>query len=96
MKTGHMAFLMAGAALAMQGAEVKLPGLDGAPILRQRPRRCIVGEALAASRRFCTTPLGAPAGAAQRLRWGKEEGGRIAQFSPRLAETERFELLLTS
>ena len=32
MKTGHMAFLMAGAALAMQGAEVKLPGWDGAPV----------------------------------------------------------------
>ena len=32
MKTGLMAFLMAGAALAVQGAEVKLSGWDGAPV----------------------------------------------------------------
>ena len=42
MKTGLMAFLMAGAALAVQGAEVKLPGWDGAPVQFEVQERYLV------------------------------------------------------
>ena len=64
---------------------------DYTPAICCRGRRPAHGRA----RRSALTPFGIPAGAQRGGdRWGKEEG-RIAQLSPRLAETKRFELLLT-
>ena len=66
MKTGHMAFLMAGAALAMQGAEVKLPGWDGAPVQFEVQERYLVQKGNRTAIDFTIADDGAwaPSGAA--------------------------------
>ena len=61
-----MAFLMAGAALAMQGAEVKLPGWDGAPVQFEVQERYLAARGNRTAVDFTIADEGAwaPSGAA--------------------------------